>query len=652
MHAKETQVMPGAQSRNNKTLFRLGGRGLFQNLGNLIQPFRRRHPASTDSTKVGEFGLVGGLYRTDRTGLRRGQFNQLARATAGFGADIQMVTHQQQKGFPRRKVAPARHRVAVAPGISLLDEPQPLRMTAGRRGIHALVARLDHHPNLFHPGRQGFLDDDAQGRLGGPIAIDQGLQGQRTLIPAGGRDEGFSNLHQTREPSHRDPVPESLSHRERATKSNVRVWSRPDSLSGLNTEPPLARKEKKNLGLLALLVAAMTGAASAFFLAALDFVTGWRWNHPAFLALLPLIGLALVLGYRHWGQGTDRGSLWVVEELRGGDRPVPARLAPAVLLATLLTHLGGGSAGREGTAVQMGAGIAAAVEQWTGRSSKTLRHALLLAGVSAGFGSVFGTPWAGAIFALEIQLTHSILDFRPTNRPAIWPLLRWFPLILIAAWTGHGVCLACGSHHTPYPRPVLPDWPTTLLAAAGVGVAAGLAARTYVAAGEGLTRACLKGLPTPWLRPVFGAALLLGGSLLLGTDAYLGLGVSHPIPTQPSLLRAFETAGVSPWSWLWKLGFTAITLSTGFKGGEVTPLLFVGAALGNALAGALGIPLSVAASVGTVAVFAAASRTPLACTVMGMELFGLASGPALLVGCGLAFAVVGSRGIYTTHAQR
>ena len=170
-------------------------------------------------------------------------------------------------------------------------------MTASRRGIHALVARLDHHPNLLHPGRQGFLDDDAQGRLGGPIAIDQGLQGQRTLIPAGGRDEGFSNLHQTRAPSHRDPGPESLSRRERTTNSNVHAQSRADSVSGLNSESPSVGKEIVILGLLTLLVAALAGATSAFFLAALDLVTRWRWSHPAFLALLPLIGVALVLGY-------------------------------------------------------------------------------------------------------------------------------------------------------------------------------------------------------------------------------------------------------------------------------------------------------------------------------------------------------------------
>ncbi len=405
---------------------------------------------------------------------------------------------------------------------------------------------------------------------------------------------------------------------------------------------------------LALGIAAGTGTASAFFLWALDVVTGWRQGNPWLLGLLPFLGVVLVWGYQRWGRGSERGNLLVLEELRTGHPTTPPRLAPHVLLATLLTHLGGGSAGREGTAVQMGAGIAAALAGSTPRPDPAFRRGLLLAGIAAGFGSVFGTPWAGAFFALEFQLADSFLDFRRPAEPSMRPDGRcgWrgFPLVLAAGWLGHRVCLAWGAQHLAYPHPTWPGPGLGLRTVVAVGLAAGLTARFYLLLGRAIERGWYRWVPQVWIRPILGAVAILGASLLLQTDAYLGLGVRHPLASEPSLWRAFEPGGVTSWSWLWKLCFTAVTLGSGFKGGEVTPLLFVGATLGQAVALAFGLPVSLSAALGMVAVFGAAARTPVACAVMGMELFGLDSGPGLLVAGWLAFSVAGRVGIYSAKA--
>jgi H+/Cl- antiporter ClcA len=400
----------------------------------------------------------------------------------------------------------------------------------------------------------------------------------------------------------------------------------------------------RRLGLWLLLVtpvAVLAGSASALFLWSLERATTLRFEHPWLLFLLPLAGALIVWLYRTLGGNSERGTNLLLDEIHEPGGGVPVRMAPLVLVTTLLTHLFGGSAGREGTAIQMGGGLAGGFIGWF-RIAEQHRRMLLLAGVAAGFGSVFGTPLAGAVFAMEVLAIGRV---------------RYESLVpcLLAGLIGDLTCSAWGIHHTIYHISVAPTSARfgfghldllLLVKALLAGVAFGLAALLFSDLVHALQRQFRERVRLPWLRPVLGGALIIAFTYALGTRSYLGLGVSSPHPDDVSILSCFHADGATAWSWLWKLLFTAITLGSGFKGGEVTPLFFIGAALGNTLAWLLGAPPDLFAGLGFVAVFAGASNTPLACTIMGIELFGAEHAPYLAVACFVAYLFSGHSGIY------
>jgi H+/Cl- antiporter ClcA len=388
-------------------------------------------------------------------------------------------------------------------------------------------------------------------------------------------------------------------------------------------------------------VAMLAGSASALFLWALDRVTGLRFEHPWLLFLLPLAGPVIVGLYQAWGGTAERGTNLVLDEIHEPGGGVPLRMAPLVLLTTLLTHLFGGSAGREGTAIQMGGGLAGGFID-VFRIAEKHRRTLLLAGVAAGFGSVFGTPLAGAVFAMEVLAIGR---------------MRYESLVpcLLAGLIGDLTCSAWGIHHTAYSIAMVPPSARfgfghlDLLLLAKVvpaGVAFGLVALLFADLTHVLQGGFKRWIRQPWFRPVIGGVLVIGFTMVLGTRSYLGLGVSSPNPGEVTILSCFQPDGATTWSWLWKLLFTAITLGSGFKGGEVTPLFFIGAALGHTAGILVGAPIELFAGLGFVAVFAGASNTPLACTLMGIELFGAAHAPYLAVACFVAYLFSGHSGIY------
>lgn len=383
--------------------------------------------------------------------------------------------------------------------------------------------------------------------------------------------------------------------------------------------------------------AAVIGSTCALFLWSLDRVTSLRLGHPWLLFLLPVAGLLIALLYSRLGKSAEGGNNLVVEQIHDPEGGVPARMAPLILVTTVMTHLFGGSAGREGTAVQMGGSIASQFGRWLRLSPADVRI-LLMTGIAAGFGGVFGTPLAGAVFAMEVLIVGRM------SYEAIVPCL-------IAALIGDWSCTAWGIQHTHYHIAALPvslDW-RLMGKVAVAAMAFGLASRLFAELTHALQRLFKHVIRTAWLRPAVGGLLVIGLVCALGTRDYLGLGVSSSDPGAVTIVSAFSPGGAHALSWWWKILFTAITLGSGFKGGEVTPLFFIGATLGNVLAAAMGAPADLLAGLGFVAVFAGASNTPLACTLMGIELFG--SGPMLYIGmaCFLAYLLSGHTGIYLSQ---
>ena len=405
--------------------------------------------------------------------------------------------------------------------------------------------------------------------------------------------------------------------------------------------------------LIALPLGVCVGSCVALFLACLEAATRLRMDHPEVLWLLPAMGGCI--GWLYWsvGKSVELGHNLVVDEIHSPGGGVPLRMAPLILISTVATHLCGGSAGREGTAIQMGGSLAGGIARlipWLDRSDVP---AILMAGVAAGFSSVFGTPVAGMVFSLEV------LAIGRMRYGAILPCM-------LAAVVSDQTCRAWGITHVHYSlAPVLAataegqftsqHWFLLACAVVGGGLfgLTSVVFTTFTHGIEWLGKRYVTGtrsIPGAILRPIVGGCLVIAMVQMLGTRDYLGLGVTSPDPDAVTIVTAFRPGGAQAWSWWWKILFTGVTLGSGFKGGEVTPLFFIGATLGNTLATLTGAPVDLLAALGFVSVFAGATNTPIACTLMAIELFGGENSLFFAVSCVMAYGCSGHTGIY--RAQR
>jgi H+/Cl- antiporter ClcA len=304
-------------------------------------------------------------------------------------------------------------------------------------------------------------------------------------------------------------------------------------------------------------------------------------------------------------------------------------MAPLVFISTLLTHIAGGSAGREGTAVQMGGSIADQFTNWF-NLNKEERKTILIIGISAGFAAVFGTPLAAAIFALEL------MTFRKIKLGDIIPSI-------FTAYCAHSICLAWQVKHTIYTIPTLPSITLTNLSWTVVaGLIFGLTAFVFTYSGKIFEFLFSKIKFAPW-RPFLGGIVIALLIVFTNSTKFIGLGI-------PSIVNAFEMPA-GQFDFAIKLLLTSFTLSAGFKGGEVTPLFFIGATLGSILIWFIPLPLSLLAGMGLVAVFAGATNCSIASIVMGIELFGWEAGVFVGIASVVAYFSSGVNGIYSAQLK-
>jgi H+/Cl- antiporter ClcA len=376
-----------------------------------------------------------------------------------------------------------------------------------------------------------------------------------------------------------------------------------------------------------ILIGFLSGSASAFLLVALEWVANFRGLNSSIIWLLPIGGLLIGLGYHYYGSSVVKGNNLLLEEYETPKKTIPLKMAPLVLLGTIITHLFGGSAGREGTAVQMGGAIA---DQFTAifNLDDSDRKTLIILGISAGFASVFGTPLAGALFALEV-LYFSKVSYKSMVLSFLVAFIAYYT---VEVWK---------VNHTHYSIPVVPKLNLNIMLwIIPISVLFGLSSMLFSRSTHYWGTLFLK-IKYPPFRPFIGGVLFAIAIYIIGSTKYLGLGI-------PIIVESFSKPS-EYYDFLAKIVFTGFILGAGFKGGEVTPLFFIGATLGSALSLVVPLPIALLAGMGFVAVFSGATHTPVACTIMGMELFGIQSGAYIGIACFIAYFSSGSIGIY--HSQ-
>ncbi|MDO6800914.1 voltage-gated chloride channel family protein [Wenyingzhuangia sp. 1_MG-2023] len=400
-------------------------------------------------------------------------------------------------------------------------------------------------------------------------------------------------------------------------------------IPSLNNYISISQEFLKWLGF-SVVIGVIVGIASAALLASLNWSTNYREANTAIIWLLPIGGLMVGLLYHYYGQSVAKGNNQLLEELNSPKDIIPFKMAPFIFIGTVVSHLFGASVGREGTAVQIGGAIADQFSGWF-KLNKIDRKVIILMGISSGFAGLFGTPLAGAIFALEVLLIGKV------NYNAIVPCLL---VAVISDFISREVAHYMQVPHTHYhidlvPKMSILNFFYSILAGILFGIVS-----TFFSKGVLFFGKFSRYISYPPLRPVAGGLIIAILVYFIGTK-YIGLGI-------PTILESFTTT-MNPYDFAIKILLTTFCIAFGFKGGEVTPLFFIGATLGSALSLIVPLPISLLAGMGFVAVFSGATNTPIACTFMGIELFGMDGGIYIAIACVTAYLFSGHTGIYTSQ---
>jgi H+/Cl- antiporter ClcA len=378
---------------------------------------------------------------------------------------------------------------------------------------------------------------------------------------------------------------------------------------------------------LACLVGVIAGIGSAAFIGGLNWATTTRSNNLWLIWLLPVAGFVIGAGYHFLGKGLERGSNLVIDQIHESSNWITPRMSGLVYVGSVITHLFGGSAGREGGAIQIAVGLTDPISKRLRFSSQD-RSMMLVTAIAGAFGAAFGVPFAGTIFALEVQRVGRV------KYEALIPAFT-------AALVGDAVVRELDVQHTEYPVLSSFDWDLEIAwKLAVLGLAAGIVAYLFVRGTHLIQKIASRTIAWYPLRPAIGGVIVAAMVLLFGWRDYQGL-------STPLALDAF--AGDDARSWIPKLLLTAITIGFGFVGGEVIPLFVMGALLGSNLSDLLGADPTLFAMMGAVAVLGAAANVPLACVVLGIELFGGSNELMFAVVCIVAYAISGHQSVYSAQ---
>jgi len=376
------------------------------------------------------------------------------------------------------------------------------------------------------------------------------------------------------------------------------------------------------------IVGIATGTTCTIFLKSLEIATDERTKYPWLLFLLPIGGVFISYLYKRFGKNSSKGNNLIIDCVHSGEDSIPLRMAPLVSFCTFITHLLGGSAGREGVGVQIGGSLS----EWIGKLFKVDeadRKILLLCGISSGFGSIFGTPLTGTIFGLEVIAIGSM------KYDALIPCFT-------ASFVGSLVTSMLGIHHS---HQIINNVPQlSFLVVLKVIIASilfGLTSVLFAELTHKFKKIFSKYLKNPMVKSFVGGIVIISLVYIVNSREYLGLSL-------PLITNSFEKAA-SPFAFLLKTIFTSLTLSFGFQGGEVTPLFVIGSTLGSALSPFLNLPVAFLAAMGYISVFCGATNTPIACFVLSIELFGSEAMPYMLMACIVSYLFSGHSTIYTSQ---
>ena len=376
--------------------------------------------------------------------------------------------------------------------------------------------------------------------------------------------------------------------------------------------------------MLAVLVGCIVGAASTLFSFVLKGVTNYRKENGWIFYLLPVMGLIIVFLYEKFGKD-DGGTNQVLSTVRSQD-DVPLLSAPLIFISTALTHLAGGSAGREGAAIQLGGSIANQLGRWIHLDEED-RHVIVMCGMSAAFSALFGTPMAAAVFALEV-VSVGVMYYT-----SLMPCM-------ISSLIASG--FAAGMGVTPEAFHVVDIPELTIETGLKMGVvAAGCAVVSIVFCMvlNGVAGTYGKYFKNPYIRVVVGACLVIGITMLLGTTDYMGAGAEL-------IEKAVEDGQARTFDFLWKLILTALTMRAGFRGGEIVPSFCIGATFGCTMGNWIGLSPSICAACGMAAVFCGVTNCPITSILIAFEMFGFKGVSFYLIAVSISYAASGYYGLY------